>query len=78
MFMIIMSKDRKAIMIKIKSIQVVKNFGGPKDGKYILTANGGFGEGVILAQYAEEKNAVDELEKIYAAMAEGAAAYRID
>ena len=33
---------------------------------------------MILAQYAEEKNAVDELEKIYAAMAEGAAAYRVD
>lgn len=76
--MIIMSKDRKTVMVKIKSIQVVKNFGGSKDGKYILVANGGFGEGVVLAQYAEEKNAVDELEKIYMAIADGSAAYRVD
>ena len=76
--MTIMSKDRKTIIMIIKSIQVVKNFGGPKDGKYILMANGGFGEGVILAQYAEEKNAVDELEKIYAAIADGASTYRVD
>lgn len=76
--MIIMSRDRKTILAKIKSIQVTKNFGGPKDGKYILVANGGFGEGVVLAQYAEEKNAVDELEKIYSAIADGAAAYRVD
>lgn len=75
--MMIMSKNGKMI-IKINSVQVEKNIGGPKDGKYILSANGGFGSGGILAQYADEKTALDELEKIYAAMSEGAKTYRVN
>ena len=75
--MMIMSRDGKTI-IKINSIQVVKNIGGPKDGKYVLSANGGFGAGAVLAQYTDEKTAMDELEKIYTAMTEGAKAYRIN
>lgn len=74
--MMIMSKDGKMI-IKVNSIQVAKNIGGPKGEKYVLSANGGFGSGGILGLYADEKTALDELEKIYAAIAEGAAAYRV-
>ena len=56
----------------------MKNIGGPKGEKYVLSANGGFGSGGILGLYADEKTAIDELEKIYAAMSEGAKTYRIN
>ncbi|MDE6030512.1 MAG: hypothetical protein K2G32_02710 [Oscillospiraceae bacterium] len=75
--MMIMSKDGKMI-IKVNSVQVVKNIGGPKGEKYVLSANGGFGSGGVLGLYADEKTAVDELEKIYAAISEGAKIYRIN
>lgn len=75
--MMIMSKDGKMI-IKINSVQVVKNIGGSKGEKYVLSANGGFGSGGVLGLYADEKTAVDELEKIFAAMSEGAKAYRVN
>ncbi len=74
--MIIMSQDRKRL-IDCAVVEVSRNLGGGKDAKYVITANSiGFG-GFIVGSYPEEKNAMDELEKIYAALASGAKTYDI-
>ncbi len=74
--MMVMAKDGKMI-IEVTSIQVLKNLTGSKGEKYVLSANGGFGSGGVIGLYADEKSAIDELEKIYAAIAEGAKIYRV-
>lgn len=75
--MLIYSKDRKSI-VNANLIQVNRNLGGGKDGKYIISAIGESTGEVILACYPEEKFAVDALEKIYNAFANGASSYKFD
>ncbi len=76
--MTIFTQDRKKI-INCTKISVERNIGGGKAGKYCLLGYM-LGEALtaeILAAYPEEKNAMDELEKIYAAFAAGAKFYEI-
>ena len=76
--MMIFSKDRKK-MIDCTAISVERNFGGGKDGKYALVGSADFGttSDGILAVYSDEKTALDELEKIFAAAENGAKFYRL-
>ena len=74
--MLIYSQKRKKIA-DCAAISVERN--GGKEGKYALVGSAGFGtmcDG-ILAVYPDEKTAVDELEKIFAAFESGAGSYRI-
>lgn len=77
--MLIFSRDRKK-MIDCVSVQVTRNFGGGKDGKFGLIAYGG-GLGsmsyVVIASFSDEKTAMDELEKMFTAFESGAQAYRL-
>ena len=77
--MLIFSRDRKCV-IDAKVIQVTRNLGGGKDGKYIISAEctGGLSAPVVAAQFPDEKTAIDALEKAYAAFADGAKAYKFD
>lgn len=67
-------------MIDCVSVQVTRNFGGGKDGKFGLIAYGGglgsMSYGVI-ASFSDEKTAMDELEKMFTAFESGAQAYRL-
>ena len=75
--MIIFAQDRKSI-VDCKIVNITRNLGGGKEAKYILTASAsGFGT-VTVGSYPEEKNAMDELEKIYAAFAAGAESSQVD
>lgn len=76
--MLVFSKDRKKIADCV-SVSVQRNFGGGKDGKYVLVGSAGFGTSYdgILASYSDEKTAMDELEKIFAAFENGAKSYRL-
>lgn len=72
--MTVLSQDKKTIFSG-KSFTVEKNLGG-KDRKYAIIGNGKDGlSAKILAYYPEEKNAVDELEKLFNAMANGEKTY---
>ena len=76
--MLIYSQKRKKIA-DCAAISVERNLGGGKEGKYALVGSAGFGtmcDG-IHAVYPDEKTAVDELEKIFAAFERGAGSYRI-
>lgn len=75
--MIIMTQDRKHI-IDCTHIEVTRNLGGGKSGKYAITASTmGFAGIVMLGTYAEEKNAMDELERIYMAFSNGEKCYTV-
>lgn len=74
--MIIFAQDRKRI-IDCNVVEVTRNIGGGKDAKYVITASRSDLGGVIVGSYPDEKNAMDELEKIYAAMAAGEKSYCI-
>lgn len=70
--MLVFSQDKKSL-IEAKSLQVQRNLGGGKDAKYMIIASPeGLGQ-VIMAVFADEKTALDALEKVYRAFAEGAA-----
>lgn len=78
--MIIFAQDRKTL-IDASMVTINKNIGGKKDEKYFLI---GWGAGIgsalstpTLGKYPDEKTAMDELEKIYAAFEAGAATYSI-
>lgn len=77
--MLIFSRNRKK-MIDCVSVQVTRNYGGGKDGKFCLVGSGGLGttpcDGV-LATFPDEKTAMDEMEKIFTAFESGAKAYRL-
>ncbi|MCM1165973.1 MAG: hypothetical protein NC299_07670 [Lachnospiraceae bacterium] len=78
MKMLIYSQDRKSV-VWAKTLRVERNIGGGKDAKYmILACAEGIGGQVIAATYPEEKLAMDVLEKVYAAFADGAAVYKFD
>lgn len=76
--MLIFSQDRKKV-VDCVTVYVTRNFGGGKEGKYVLVGSGGFGTSYdgILAAYPDEKTAMDELEKIFAAFENGAGSYRL-
>lgn len=77
--MLIFSQDRKRIMDCV-SLEITKNFGGKKDEKYAIVGAAGLGSDVgfnnIMALFPDEKTAMDELEKVFAAFAEGASSYK--
>lgn len=76
--MLIYSQKRKKIA-DCAAISVERIVGGGKEGKFALVGSAGFGtmcDG-ILAVYPDEKTAVDELEKIFAAFESGAGSYCI-
>lgn len=70
--MYILSQDKKKIFCFTEGILTVgRNIGGGKDGKFAIFT----GELEILGVYPEEKNAIDELEKILTAAEEGKTTY---
>ncbi len=74
--MLIFSQDRKKV-VDCVNVGVTKNFGGGKEAKFCIIGSAGFGTNGILATYADEKTAMDELEKLFAAFSEGAVSYRL-
>ncbi len=75
--MLIYSQDRKSVA-DAKSLYIQRNIGGGKDAKYMIAA-GLDGVGMVVAAvYPDEKSAMDALEKVYRAFADGAAAYKFD
>ncbi len=77
--MLVFSQNRKTI-IDCVSLGVSRNFGGKKDEKYVIVGTAGFGTAVnennIMALFPDEKSAMDELEKVFTAFAEGASSYK--
>ena len=76
--MIIFSQDRRTL-VDAHMVTINKNIGGKKDEKYYLIA---WAAGIKLdiptiGKYADEKSAMDELEKIYAAFEAGAKTYSV-
>lgn len=72
--MLIYSSDKKSV-VEARLLQVQRNIGGGKDGKYMIIA---YPEGmgtVIAATFPDEKTATDALEKAFRAFAEGALSY---
>lgn len=76
--MLVFSQDRK-IVSDCRMFEVNKNFGGKKDEKYSIIGSCGDVEIIprVLANYADEKTAMLELERIYEAFAGGATAYKL-
>lgn len=76
--MLIYSLDRKTIL-KASTLAVTKNYGGKKEAKWAITAESKSGlQAVTAAVFAEEKTAIDALEKAFEAFANGASAYKFD
>lgn len=68
--MYIFSLDRKTIL-KASKLSVSKNYGGKKDGKYVVVAESTGGLiGEIAGVFPDEKTAIDALEKAYQAFAD--------
>lgn len=74
--MLVYSQDRKSVL-DADTIQVQKNISG-KDAKYIISASAGARGAVVMAQYIEEKDATDALEKVFEAFKSGATGYKFD
>jgi len=75
--MYLLSKDKK-ILISFGSegchfLEIHRNFGEGKEKKFAL-----MGGGLVLNTYPEEKNAMDEMEKIVSAIELGQMIYKID
>ena len=71
----VFTQDRKRIVIvRNGKIEVTRNIGGGKDGKYALIAGNEI-LSEMLGGYPEEKQALDELEKLFAAIAAGEKTY---
>lgn len=76
--MLIYTQDRKNI-VDARLFMVQRNIGGGKDGKYMIIAcASGIGGQAIAGAYPDEKTAMDALEKVYAAFADGAKTYKFD
>lgn len=73
--MLIYSQDKKSV-VDARLLQVQRNIGGGKDAKYAVVAFGESTGQVIAAQFADEKTALDVLEKAFQAFESGAASYR--
>lgn len=73
--MLIFTQDKKSI-VKARTLQIQRNIGGGKDGKYMISAcPEGVGAVVIAAAFPDEKTALDVLEKAFRAFAGGASSY---
>ena len=63
-----------------KTLRISKNIGEKKDEKYFITGSGVFNDksehSYTLALFPDEKSAMDELEKVFNAFAEGATSYK--
>lgn len=71
----IFTQDRKSIvLVKSGKIEVTRNLGGKM--KYAIVAGNEL-LSELLGSYAEEKEALDELEKIFAAIAAGEKTYMV-
>lgn len=76
--MYIYSLDRKTIIKAIK-LSISKNFGGKKEEKYCIIAENGHDlQAVVAAVFADEKTAIDALEKAFQAFESGAKFYKFD
>lgn len=75
--MLIYSSDKKSV-VEASMLQVQRNIGGGKDGKYMIIAcSDRMGTAVVIAAtFPDEKTAVDALEKAFGAFSEGASSYR--
>lgn len=74
--MLVYSFDKKSV-VDASLLQVQRNLGGGKEAKYIISASrDALGETVVMAQFADEKTAVDALERAFRAFEEGAVSYR--
>ena len=72
----ILAQDRKHVVLLSRgTLEVTRNIGGGKDGKYAVIANSNELVGTIIGSYAEEKDATDALEKLFAAIAAGEKTY---
>ncbi len=76
--MLILSMDRKKVM-DCAAVSVEKYYGGGKDSRFALigSTEAGTASDGVLAAYPDEKTAIDELEKIFAAFESGAKSYRL-
>lgn len=75
--MLIFSQDRKKI-VDCFSVTVTRNFGGGKDGKFAIVGHSlGTEFDGVLGNFPDEKTAMDELEKIFAAFENGEKSYRL-
>lgn len=74
--MLIYSNDKKSV-VEASMLQVQRNIGGGKDGKYmIIDCSDRMGTAVVIAAtFPDEKTAVDALEKAFRAFSEGALSY---
>ncbi len=72
----IFTQDRKNIvLVKSGKIEVTRNLGGKM--KYAIVAGNEI-LSELLGNYAEEKEALDELEKIFAAIEAGEKTYKVN
>ena len=77
--MIIFAQDKKNLVDCVR-VSIEKNIGGKKNEKYLLIGWNSMASSLpppTLGAYADEKTAMDELEKIYAAFESGAKTYSI-
>lgn len=72
--MLIFTQDKKSI-VKARTLQIQRNIGGGKDGKYMISACPEGVGAVIAATFPDEKTALDALEKAFRAFADGASSY---
>lgn len=72
--MLIYSSDKKSV-VDAELLQVQRNIGGGKEGKFMIVACPMGNETVIAATFHDEKTAADALEKAFGAFAEGASSY---
>ncbi len=77
--MYIVSHDKK-VMMKAQILKIEKNFGGRKDAEYALvgTADTKDASPEILGLYSTEEEAIDELQRIAAALAARDTVYIIE
>lgn len=74
----IFAQDRKSIVIvKAGKFEVTRNLGGGKDGKYALMIGNALDLNSI-GYFPDEKTALDELEKIFAAIEAGEKTYKVN
>ena len=72
--MLIFTQDRKCV-VRARTLQIQRNIGGGKDGKYMISACPEGPGTVIAAMFPDEKTALDALEKAFRAFADGASSY---
>lgn len=64
-------------VVKAYDLSVTRNFSGKKDEKYAIVASSK-NEQVVVAVFADEKTAIDALEKAHTAFGEDIHTYKFD